>query len=80
MWELDLYSTIDALIEKGLNRRLEMIAVDVKASSLSPYIEQGILFEAESREKEKLVQQSIDTLRKKYGNHTIFSASALYHG
>ena len=80
IWELDLYSTIDALIEKGLNRRLEMIAVDVKASSLSPYIEQGILFEAESREKVKLVQQSIDTLRKKFGNHTIFSASALYHG
>ena len=80
MWDIDLYSTIDTLIEKGITRRLEMIAINVKASSLSSYIEQGVLFEAENSEKIKQVQQSIDSVRKRFGNHTILSASALYHG
>lgn len=80
IWETDLYHTIDPLIEKGLSRRLEIIAIGVKASSLSSYVEQGVLFEADRAEKTKQIQLAVDTLRNRFGNHMILSASALYYG
>ncbi|NCB01467.1 MAG: DNA polymerase, partial [Spirochaetia bacterium] len=71
IWESDLIALIDPLIEKALNRRLEMIGVDVRASLLSQYIVEGTLFEKDSLEKTIRIQHSIDSLRARFGNHAI---------
>ncbi len=80
IWETDLYHTIDPLIEKGLLRRLEIIAIGVRATSLTPYVEQGVLFEADRAEKTKHIQLTVDSLRHRFGNRAIHSASGLYYG
>ena len=74
----DLITLIDPLLEKGLNRRVEVIAITLKATALSSHIEEGSLFEEDSIEKMKQVQHSVDAVRKRFGNSTIITASGLY--
>jgi DNA polymerase-4 len=80
MWDSQLIENSKRWLDKALQRRLHVIAIELRAHNLTPYIQEPELFEELSFTKTQKIQHSVDTVRLRFGNHLITRATTLYHG
>lgn len=76
-WEYDLSSVVTALFYKCMRRRIRLRTITLSMSGLTGYAEQGVLFDAWPREKQrqqeraKTLAVALATLHARFGEQSI---------